>query len=242
MRILLIRHGDPDYEHDSLTERGRREAEYLAQRLEHERIDHFYVSPKGRARATAEPTLRHLGREAEVCEWLREFEAFIYRPDRNGSRWIAWDWLPQDWAGEELLRREDRWLDHPVMAEADVRKEYEWVTGSFDELLARHGYVREGYLYRAQRPNHETVALFCHFGVGCVLLSHLLNVSPMVLWHGFCAAPASVTTILTEERRQGAAFFRVGPFGDVSHITAHGEEPSFSARFCECFTDDTRHD
>ena len=25
MRILIIRHGDPDYEHDSLTEKGWRE-------------------------------------------------------------------------------------------------------------------------------------------------------------------------------------------------------------------------
>ena len=32
MRILLIRHGDPDYEHDTLTEKGRREAELLAKR------------------------------------------------------------------------------------------------------------------------------------------------------------------------------------------------------------------
>ena len=30
MRILMIRHGDPDYEHDSLTEIGRREAALLA--------------------------------------------------------------------------------------------------------------------------------------------------------------------------------------------------------------------
>ena len=31
MRILLIRHGDPDYEHDTLTEKGRREAALLAE-------------------------------------------------------------------------------------------------------------------------------------------------------------------------------------------------------------------
>ena len=32
MRILLIRHGDPDYENDTLTEKGCREAELLAKR------------------------------------------------------------------------------------------------------------------------------------------------------------------------------------------------------------------
>ena len=33
MKILIIRHGDPDYENDTLTEKGHKEAEYLAERL-----------------------------------------------------------------------------------------------------------------------------------------------------------------------------------------------------------------
>ena len=33
MKILLIRHGDPDYEHDTLTEQGWVEAELLARPL-----------------------------------------------------------------------------------------------------------------------------------------------------------------------------------------------------------------
>ena len=44
MRLLIIRHGDPDYEADSLTEKGWREAELLADRMEKEKIDYFYVS------------------------------------------------------------------------------------------------------------------------------------------------------------------------------------------------------
>ncbi len=32
MRILMIRHGDPDYEHDSLTETGKKEAALLDRR------------------------------------------------------------------------------------------------------------------------------------------------------------------------------------------------------------------
>ena len=33
MKILIIRHAEPDYEHDSITEKGWREAEYLAEML-----------------------------------------------------------------------------------------------------------------------------------------------------------------------------------------------------------------
>ena len=42
MRILIIRHGDPDYEIDGLTEKGKREAALLAKRLEKEDITAVY--------------------------------------------------------------------------------------------------------------------------------------------------------------------------------------------------------
>ena len=57
MRLLFIRHGEPDYEKDYLTEKGFREAEYLAEYLADVKIDACYVSPLGRAKDTAAPTL-----------------------------------------------------------------------------------------------------------------------------------------------------------------------------------------
>ena len=116
------------------------------------------------------------------------------------------------------------------------------MTQSFDKLLADNGYVREGNLYRVTRANRDTLAFFCHFALECVLLSHLIGASPMVLWHGFCAAPSSVTTVFTEERREGKASFRISRFGDVSHLYVKEEEPSFFARYCETFDSDELHD
>lgn len=75
MRILLIRHGDPDYEHDTLTEKGRREAELLAKRASSLAMGSCYQSPLGRAMDTAQPCLKATGKDAEVLEWLREFPA-----------------------------------------------------------------------------------------------------------------------------------------------------------------------
>jgi len=57
------------------------------------------------------------------------------------------------------------------------------VCDGIDELLARHGYIHDGKIYRVERENSDTVVLFCHFGVECVLLSHILKISPVVLWH-----------------------------------------------------------
>ena len=39
MKLLLIRHGDPDYERDSLTEKGHKEAALLAERIAPKRAD-----------------------------------------------------------------------------------------------------------------------------------------------------------------------------------------------------------
>jgi hypothetical protein len=79
-------------------------------------------------------------------------------------------------------------------------------------------------------------------GLLAPLLGHLLGISPMVLWHGTCAAPTSVTTVVTEERREGIASFRTLSFGDISHLYVKNEPPAFSARFCECFGNDEVHD
>jgi probable phosphoglycerate mutase len=47
--------------------------------------------------------------------------------------------------------------------------------------------------------------------------------------------------LYSEERREGTAIFRIRQFGDLSHLYMHGEEPSFAARYAECFEDETLH-
>ena len=243
MKLLIIRHADPDYAIDSLTEKGWREAEYLSEHLANVPIDHVYVSPLGRAKDTAGLTLGKIGKTAVEKEWLREFDKLIDRPDVTTKKMIVWDWLPQDWTAEERFFSRNHWFENERLARAEVEKEYRWVTENLDRLLASHGYVREGEIYRAVRPNTETVALFCHFGVQCVMLSHLLHFSPMLLWHDLMAPPSSVTTLTTEERREGTAHFRLNGFGDISHLTMHGEPPAFAGRFCECWMNkEERHD
>lgn len=235
MRLLIVRHGDPDYELDSLTEKGVREAKCLAEKLVGEKIDYFYMSPLGRARETARYTLEKRGDEAKVCDWLMEFAPRVNRPDVKDRKTIAWDWLPEDWANTEENYLVDQWMENSVFQGTDVPSEYQMIVTEFDKLLAKHGYEREGNLYKAVRANNDTICFFCHFGLECVLLAHLFHTTPMMLWHHTCAAPTSVTTVVTEERREGTAIFRMSSFGDISHLYAKGEPPAFAARFCECY-------
>lgn len=242
MKLLIIRHGDPDYSIDSLTPTGWKEAELLSNRLSRLDVKAFYCSPLGRAKATAKPTLKKMGREMEILPWLREFAPWVVRPDSEVPG-VPWDWVPQEWTADKRFYDRSRWGERDCFQAASVKEEAEAVGRGLDELLARHGYVRDGELYRAEEPNEDTIVLFCHFGVSCVLLSHLLGISPMPLWHGTCAAPSSVTTLTTEERRDGIASFRMSVFGDISHLYAAGQEPSFAGRFCETYANQSqRHD
>jgi broad specificity phosphatase PhoE len=242
MRIIIVRHGDPNYELDTLTKTGWREAELAAEYLSKLQVKAFYVSPLGRAQDTAGCTLKKMNRTAETLDWLREFEAHIDRPDVKNEKSICWDWLPQDMEKDLDLYDRERWNKTDIMRKGNVEEAYRWVCDGLDALLKKHGYERDDMYYRVNEPNHDTIVLFCHFGVECVMLSHLLNVSPMVLWHGLCAAPSSITSIYTEERRKGIASFRVNEFGSTAHLYVAGEKPSFAARFCECYGDGDRQD
>ena len=236
MKLLIIRHGDPDYAADSVTEKGAREVEMLSERLSRLDIHTFYVSPLGRAQRTAAPTLQRLHKDAVTLPWLREFQAPVQDPETDRLR-NPWDFKPAYWMQDPRFYDASLWTQTPVMQTGDVASEAQRVYQGLDDVLARHGYRRKGLYYEATAANTDTIAFVCHFGVECVMLSHLMNISPMPLWHHFCALPSSVTTLVTEEREKGIAVFRCLSFGDLSHLYAHGEEPSFAARFCEVYDD-----
>ena len=230
MKLIIVRHGDPDYSIDSLTEVGKKEAELLAARMDKTQLDDVYVSPLGRAKLTAQIALKNKGIVPTECDWLREFGCSATNP--SGAP-VIWDLMPGYYAEHRAELDGADWQKFGFLAKSDIAEAYGMVARGVDEILFRHGYKRNGFMYDAVKPSYDTVALFCHFGLECVLLSHLIGASPMVLWHGTCAAPTSVTTVMTEERRQGIASFRISSFGDVSHLLQAGQEPSFSARFCE---------
>ena len=256
MRLLFVRHGDPDYVHDTLTEKGHREAAFLAERAEDLEMGTCFVSPLGRAQATAGYCMKKLGRTAKTLGWLQEFpavidlnqamhleEAYPMSRKENGRYVprIVWDVVPSYWGTHMDCMDPVSWRDCDICCHSDTVEIYDRVTEEFDRLLAEYGYVREGNIYRVEKESTETLTFFCHFAITCVFLSHLWNVSPFLLWHSLALAPTSVTEVVTEERQQGIACFRGLKLGDVSHLVLGGEPVSTAARFCEVFSGKERH-
>lgn len=225
MRILLIRHGDPDYANDTLTPKGHAEAKALADYLrQQEPPTRLFTSPLGRARATAAYTEKALGLTAAVEEWTQELPHM--RMEQHGL--TAWDLhghiirsaahpsIPSEEAWHALTD----WADLPMQATLRAVRE-----GS-DDFLSRLGYVREAHHYRVERRNEETIALFCHGGFGLTWLAHLLAIPYPLVWAGFFLHPTSMTTLLWDERVPGIATPRCLSVGALPHLAITHQKPS----------------
>ena len=247
MRIIFIRHGDPDYQNDTLTEKGIREAKLLSERVaKWDNITQFYCSPLGRAQKTASYSLEKTGRKAITYEWLKEFSYFIDDPV-TGRHGVPWDFMPEYWTELPQMYEKDGWKETEIYrSNPDLIPAYTQVCEGIDGILASYGYQRQHNYYwnlntkeATDRSDHQhpdsTIVIFCHLGVTCVMMSHLLGISPALLFHSLYLAPTSVTILATEERRNNIAQFRAQVIGDTSHLINGGEPISAAGYFADVF-------
>lgn len=241
MRIIIIRHGEPDYAKDSLTENGFKEAHALSKRLLKEKIDYVYISPLGRAKDTAKEYLKQSQKQFMVLDWLKEFPYKIEDEESHLPR-IPWDFKVEYFTSKEEMYDNSRYLELPLFKNSEVYEGYHYVIENLDKLLEKHGYVRHGKYYEVTHSNKDTLVFFCHLGLESVLLSHLFNLPFIAIAQHFAPAPSSVSILYTEERKPKVAQFRAQCLGDLSHLYQEKIEPSFMGRFRENDFDDTRSD
>jgi len=236
MRLIFIRHGEPDYANDSLTEKGIREAALLAKRVATwDNITDYYVSPLGRAQLTCKYSMDEIGRTAETLDWLREFHVVMENPSTH-ERSIPWDFYPDYWRNQPILFDKDKWQDFELYKDTNLKEELEKVNSGLDTLLSKYGVIRDENVYRIDHENDDTtLVLFCHLGVSYVCLGHLLGISPALLWHTFFTAPTSVTVVDAEEREKGTLNFRVQVMGDTRHLDKGNEPISYYGIFTDLF-------
>ena len=176
MRIVFVRHGEPDYARDCLTELGRIQAEKAAQRLLGEGIGEIYASPLGRARETAQAAAEVLGLPVKTLDFMEEVRWGSADGEElyaGGHPWAIADEMARQ--GMELNRAD--WRDAPWFRTNRVVECVDRVERGIDEWLAGFGYLREGshYRYAEEETQHKTVALFSHGGSSCAAMGHILG-------------------------------------------------------------------
>lgn len=211
MILYIIRHADPDYENNTITEFGWEEAHALADWLKDVKIDKIYTSPLGRAIDTAKPTCEIKGMTSEILPWTEEnidyMEAHRLTPESE---------LSYSYSVQKGI------YDFKDFLDTDRMKTVENMQKCSDEFFESLGYRREGGLYKILRHNDESVAVFCHGGFGVAWIAHLLGTAPGLMYPNIMLNTSSVTTF--EFRNLDKEYMRpaLRRLGEITHIYKAG--------------------
>ena len=225
LRLVFVRHGEPDYSNDSLTENGLVQAGMTADRLMDEGITSIFSSPMGRAVKTASFTAEKLGLEIEKLDFMHEIDWGSKDGgdiEYNGHPWsLSFKLLAEN----PTYLSGSYWKEHPYFKNNKCLDYYVMISKEFDKFLERFGLYRNGKFYEAREECNDTIALFAHGGSGGVMFSHLLNLSfPYVLTalpYGVC----SVSIIEFEPKFDNIVVPRLELFNDMGHLDKVKIEP-----------------
>lgn len=178
MKLILVRHGHPDYRTDTLTPLGILHAKAAAERLKDEGITEIHSSSCGRAYETARFTAEALGLPVTAKhDFIREMDWHVLEgctEPENGHPWMLVDTLMTE--GYDLLRKD--WGEVlPFVNTASPRSVKAIGDGLDKWLFDTFGYehIGSGYRYTGTGKDNRVVALFSHAGSSTAALSRLLS-------------------------------------------------------------------
>ena len=232
MLLYIIRHGDPIYSTDSLTEKGKLQAEAVGKRIAASKIDRIFSSPMGRARMTAEPACRLLGLDYTVEEWAHEIGDERKTPFPDGKLKSVTDL-------QNTYYRENGNIDLPYerayeaqgFSETRMKEAVDYIEKEGNKFLERLGYKEENGIYRILYPNEEKVALFCHSAMARAWLSTLLHIPIHMMWSSFYYNHTGVTILNFKNNENGITAPQCLCYSDMSHLYAHGPDMGYCNKF-----------
>jgi probable phosphoglycerate mutase len=229
MLLYIIRHADPIYDPDSLTELGREQAEALAPRLAVNGIDKAFSSPAVRAQMTAKPACVLLGIEYKIEDWMCEslaWKDFACEVDfeEEGARRHSWTFFRQNtkMKYDEIIKSGGQWHESESFAQVNAVEGYKRIAENSDGFTERLGYRRDGGGYKIIRPSDEKIAAFCHQGFGLIWLSYLLDIPPHLFLSTFDLSHSGVTILEFKNYKDGCTAPKCLCLSDTSHIYQAG--------------------
>ena len=226
MLLFYMRHGEPIYHPDSLTEQGKQQAEALAKRLALYGLDKIFASSSTRAIETAEPTSRLLNKEIIPLDWchekytIQDLGVFV----DGKKKWLFQ--IPEYrkiLASNEMMALGHRWWSHPALAEYNYQKGYERIRNETLHFLAEQGYLFDeaSGTYKVLQDNQDRVALFAHQGFGFAFLSVVLNIPYPMICNQFDLRHSSMT-VINFQNEDGVCIPKVLTLSNDSHLYCEG--------------------
>ena len=223
MILYYVRHGDPIYNPDSLTELGHKQADALSKRMSLYGLDEIYASSSMRAQMTAEPTAKALGKEVKLLDWMREDYAMrdlgVYREDGVYTWCFFLPKFKELFNSPKVRALGSKWYEDPSFPEK-FGEGVKRVDEEVDKLLLSLGYrhERENGRYKAIEPNDKRVAIFAHQGFGMLFLSSLLDIQYGQFVTHFELSHTSVTVIHFKTEEDGFVYPQTLQLSNDSHL------------------------
>lgn len=181
MDIYFIRHGDPDYEHDSLTEMGHFQAEKTAEELKKIPFDMVFASSMNRAIETAKHLTDKTNQGIQTIDWAREDRTWTYMYDLNEEGQGRWFFDVKK--NKDLLMKLVGKKDWYKSFKPDIKKLLDEDEIELDKWLLSLNVLHKDGKYKIIGKTPEKVAFFAHGGFGLVFYSHILDLDyPSVLF------------------------------------------------------------
>ena len=228
MIFFYIRHGDPIYKPDSLTELGHEQARALSKRLAVYGLDEIYTSSSERAKMTAAPTCELLGITPTELDWCHEKYAHKQMgvKDEDGVR--RWSFgisdMKKKFVSPEVVAMGSEWHKHPYFADTTFSEGVQRVDTEADALMRSLGYEHDrknGY-YIEREKNDKRIALFAHQGFGMLFLSSLMDIPFNVFSTKFNLSHSSMTVIDFHTSSNGICIPKILQLANDSHIYKEG--------------------
>lgn len=223
MIFYYIRHGDPIYTPDSLTPLGHRQAQALAKRLALYGLDDIFSSTSVRARQTAEPTCRALGKDMTLCDWANEGHAWQEMAEPYQCEKHTWPFsnpvLIEKFHRPDILDLGKEWYRHADFTDMPYEKSATRIGTAADNFFLTLGYKhdRAHNRYEAVSPHERRVALFAHQGFGMSFLSHVLDIPYPIFSTHFDFGHSSVTVLHFSEVN-GFVYPKILQLSNDSHL------------------------
>ena len=226
MILYYVRHGEPIYDPDSLTELGQKQAAALAKRFSLYGLDEVYSSPSNRAKLTAKPTCEALGLEMKICDWADEALAGLDTGMKNKEGGFVWSFADKEMSekfNDPSVRALDKeWYKHPYFEGFPFEKGMKRIDSAVDEFLLSLGYKhdRENNCYEKVGKSPERVALFAHHGASMMILSSILDI-PYPMFSTRCSLGHTGVCVLAFGE-EGRIYPQVFQHSNDSHLYKEG--------------------